>query len=300
LEVKNVIRQMSGNEVKALHYELLLKDILASAERLPPFPDVVWKVMALLRKTAPVQEIEHVIQYDPAITARVLMLSQSAFYGRKTRVSSLREAILVLGNQKLMQVVLTSCASRFFQKGANASESHERELWYHAVATAVTGETFARQIKHKKVLTIYTACLLHDIGKTVLSQYAKVYLHLRMDNSKLDGKELISAERRALGIDHQELGELIAQRWQFPKEVVEAIGHHHNPEDFSEDGDLATITYLSDKIVNDMDHEYAEVNPLEPAEDPVFVQWKIDREAIERLQNKIVDSMEGIQHFLNN
>jgi putative nucleotidyltransferase with HDIG domain len=295
-----VIRQMSCNEVKALHYELLLKDILATAEKLPPFPDVVWKVMSLLRKTAPVQEIEQAIQYDPAITAKVLMLSQSAFYGRKTKVSSLREAIFVLGNQKLMQVVLTSCASRFFQKSANGAETDERELWYHAVATAVTGETIARQIKHKKVLTIYTACLLHDIGKTVLNQYAKVYLHLRVANPKLNGKGLISAERKTLGIDHQELGELIARRWQFPKEVVEAIGHHHNPEDVKNDADLAMLAYISDRIVNDMDQEYAETNPLEPEEDLIFTKWNMDRAGVEKLQNKIVDSMEGIHHFLTN
>ena len=295
-----MIRQMSCNEVKALHYELLLKDILATAEKLPPFSDVVWKVMSLLRKTAPVQEIEQVIQYDPAITARVLMLSQSAFYGRKTKVSSLREAIFVLGNQKLMQVVLTSCASRFFQKTGKGSEGDERDLWYHSVATAVTGETIARQRKHKKVLTIYTACLLHDIGKTVLNQYAKVYLHLRVANPKLDGRGLISAERKTLGIDHQELGELIARRWQFPKEVVEAIGHHHNPQAVTHDADLAMVAYMADRIVNDMDQEYAETNPLEPEGDPVFAQWKLDSADIEKLQNKIVDAMEGIQHFLDN
>lgn len=294
-----MIRQMSCNEVKALHYELLLKDILASAEKLPPFPDVVWKVMSLLKKTAPVQEIEQVIQYDPVITARVLMLSQSAFYGRKTRVSSLREAIFVLGNQKLMQVVLTCCASRFFQTRANASDNDERELWYHSVASAVTGETLARQLKHKKVLTIYTACLLHDIGKTVLNQYAKVYLHLRVTNPKLDGKGLISAERKTLGIDHQELGELIARRWQFPQEVVEAIGHHHNPLAVRHEADLAMLTYVADRIVNDMDKDYAETNPLEPEEDQVFAYWKLNAAEVEKLQNKIVDAMEGIQHFLS-
>ncbi len=290
---------MSCNEVKALHYELLLKDILASAEKLPPFPDVVWKVMSLLKKTAPVQEIEQVIQYDPVITARVLMLSQSAFYGRKSRVSSLREAIFVLGNQKLMQVVLTCCASRFFQRRANGSDKDERELWYHSVASAVTGETLARQLKHKKILTIYTACLLHDIGKTVLNQYAKVYLHLRVTNPKLDGKGLVSAERKTLGIDHQELGELIARRWQFPKEVVEAIGHHHNPLAVRNDTELAMFTYVADRIVNDMDKDYAETNPLRPEEDQVFAHWKLNAEDVEKLQNKIVDAMEGIQHFLS-
>jgi putative nucleotidyltransferase with HDIG domain len=150
------------------------------------------------------------------------------------------------------------------------------------------------------VLTIYTACLLHDIGKTVLNQYAKVYLHLRVANPKLDGRGLISAERKTLGIDHQELGELIARRWQFPKEVVEAIGHHHNPQDVKHDADLAMVAYISDRIVNDMDKEYAETNPLEPEQDPIFTHWKLDSTDVETLQNKIVDAMEGIQHFLNN
>jgi hypothetical protein len=66
------------------------------------------------------------------------------------------------------------------------------------------------------------------------------------------------------------------------------------------DADLAMVAYMADRIVNDMDQEYAETNPLEPEGDPVFAQWKLDSADIEKLQNKIVDAMEGIQHFLDN
>jgi len=103
-----MIRELNEHEIRALHYELLLKDILAMAERLPPFSDVVWKVMPLIRKMAPIKEIEAVIKYDQAIAARVLALSQSSFYGRRSKVSSLQDAIRVLGEHKLVQVIMTA------------------------------------------------------------------------------------------------------------------------------------------------------------------------------------------------
>jgi HD-like signal output (HDOD) protein len=76
----HMLKPPSKHDIEIRRYELLLEDILATAEGLPPFPDIIWKVMPLLQKMAPVSEIEAVIKYDQAITARVLALSQSAYY----------------------------------------------------------------------------------------------------------------------------------------------------------------------------------------------------------------------------
>lgn len=292
-----MIRPMSHNEVKALHYELLLKDILASAEKLPPFPDVAWKVLSLIRKTAPVNEIENVIRYDPVITARVISLSQSPLYGRRHKISSLSDAIFVLGNQRLIQVIMASCAARYFYGGKAGAHVSERKLWEHSVATAVLGEMLAQGLKMKRVLTVYTASLLHDIGKTILNQYSRIFMQFQ--DGMLQGSAFVSAERSTLGIDHQELGEKIARRWRFPDEITTAIGCHHCPDQAKSDKDVTYVVYAANRIVNAMDEELARHSPLVPEEDPAFVHLGLSQSIVTHLQTRLTESLEGIQQFLS-
>ncbi len=295
---KTMIREMSGYEVKALHYELLLKDILTAAEKLPPFPDVVWKVMSLLRKMAPIKQIEEVIQYDPIIAARILRLSQSTHYSRRHKVTSLKDAILVLGNQKLVQVVMAACTSQYFQKKVTGNARDDRELWRHSVATAFMGEILSGQMKSKRGLTIYTACLLHDIGKIVLDLYARMYLQVDLDPIRHSGAQFIEAERRALGIDHQELGRIIARRWQFPREVASGIQFHHTPDRADSDREIAQHVYAANLMVNPMKDEA--ITPAELQEDPVFQGMGLSEDRILKFQDFLLKSMEGVELYLKN
>jgi putative nucleotidyltransferase with HDIG domain len=293
-----MVRELSDLEVKALQYELLLKDILAAAEKLPPFPDVVWKVMSLIRKAATPNQIEEVIRYDQAITARVLRMSQSVYYGRRRRVSTLQDAILHLGNNRLVQVVLAASASRYFQGPISGYESNERNLWEHSVSTAVMSERISSRLKHRKGLTIFTASLLHDIGKTVLDLYAQIYFHTTLQQLTQGGREFIEAERRAMGIDHQELGEIIARRWRLPNEVVTAVGCHHCPEKAVTNRDIAAIVYASDRMVTLMGSGNEEMEPFDPEGDHVFKVLGIDTRMMQALQTQVSEAMDEIRLFL--
>lgn len=293
-----MIRELSDHEVSALHYELLLKDIVATAEKLPPFPDIVWKVMPLIRNMASVEEIEAVIRFDQVITARILSLSQSAYYGRRSKVSSIHDAILILGGQKLVQVIMIACAARYYQGSVSGYNLNERELWEHSVAAAILSEKISRKLRLKKRLTIYTASLLHDIGKTVLDLYAKIYLHTSLNEITDDGVRLIDVERKALGIGHQELGEIIARRWQFPPEVVVAIGHHHDPDSASTDRDVVSVVYIANEMANAMARDGQVENPPRLDEDPHFIRLGIDRASIDQLQTDLSSDMEEIRQFL--
>ena len=89
----------------------VFKEVIASAEKLPPFPDVVRKVMPLIQQMVPVRKIEEVIRFDQAITARVLAIAQSAYYSRGRAIRSLQDAIMSLGQRQLMQVIMAACAA---------------------------------------------------------------------------------------------------------------------------------------------------------------------------------------------
>jgi len=291
-----MIRELCEHEIKALHHEIILKDIMTVAENLPPFPDIVWKVIPLLRKMAPIQEIESVIRYDQAIAARVLSLSQSAYYRRRHDVRSLQDAIIILGGQKLTQVIITACATRYFQGKVSGYELNERELWEHSVATAILAEVLARRLKQNKVLTIYTAALLHDIGKTVLDLYAKIYLETTLDRVKRGNMDIIEAERKALSIDHQELGKYIARRWQFPPEVVVAIAHHHSPLEAKSDQETASTIYVANRLAGAID--IPETMEILPKEDPVFKRLGVTHSIVKELQEKLNDAMGDIKQYL--
>jgi putative nucleotidyltransferase with HDIG domain len=294
-----MIRELNEHEIRALHYELLLKDILAMAEKLPPFPDIVWKVMPLIKRMASIKEIEAVIKYDQAIAARILALSQSSFYGRKTRVGSLQDAIRVLGEHRLVQVIMTACASRYFHSRSSGYDPEERQLWEHSVATALMGEMLARQLKHQKVLTVYTACLLHDIGKTVLNLYVKIYLGSSLSQMREAGMDLIESERRALGIDHQELGEIIARRWRFPSDVIVAIGNHHCPQKARTDQLTAAAVYAANQLVRLSKEEDKADEPFEPDKDEVLKGLGITPPMIEILKAQLSRDLGEVIHFLS-
>ncbi len=247
-----------------------VEEIMKAAERLPPFPAVIWKVTSLLRRMAPVSEIEAVIQYDQAIAAKVLALSRSVYYARRFAIGSLRDAIVALGDQQLTRVVMTACAGRYLESEISGYELREGQLWQHSVATALLAETAARRLGEKKVLTVYTAGLLHDIGKAVLSLYVKSYLDAILVRMSRKGLELLDAERDTLGIDHQQLGEMLAKRWRFPPEVIEGIGYHHCPTKAKAHQDIAAAVYVANRTATAMGFGCGMESLVESYEDDIF------------------------------
>ena len=246
------------------------KEILQAAENLPPFPAVIWKVTSLLRRMAPVREIEAVIKYDQAIAAKVLTMSRSAFYARRHAIGSLRDAIVAMGDQQLTHLVMTACAARYFESEVSGYELREGQLWQHSVATAVLAETAARRLGEKKVLTVYTAGLLHDIGKAVLSFYVKTYLDAILVRMSRKGQDLLEAERETLGIDHQQLGTMLAKQWRFPPEVIIGIGFHHCPEKANAHKDIAAAVYVANRTATAMGYGCGMESLVESYEDEIF------------------------------
>jgi len=277
-----------------------VEEIMKAAERLPPFPTVIWEVTSLLRRMAPAREIEAVIRYDQAIAAKVLTMSCSAYYARRHAISSLRDAIVALGDQQLIQVVMIACVARYFESDLSGYEVREGELWRHAVATALLAETAARRLGKKKVSTIYTAALLHDIGKVVLSFYVKTYLDAILTQMKRRGRGFLDAERETLGVDHQQLGEMIARRWSFPPEIVAGIGCHHHPNAAGSHQEVAAAVYAANRTATAMDVGCGEESLVQsgPEEDEMVKPLGMKPATVGRFWAEMVSLMDEIKELL--
>ncbi len=274
-----------------------LSEILAAAEKLPPFPDIIWRVTPLIRRMAPVAQIEEVIKYDQAITARILAVSQSSQYSRRGG-GSLREAITTLGDDQLLEVIITACASRYFTGNASGYDLREGELWEHAVSVGLLAEIVARRLGWKNTLTAYTAGLLHDIGKTVLNYHVKTYfkdiLALVRDNKK----SFLEAEREVLGIDHEQLGGIIAKSWRFPNDITTAIEYHHRPSEAKEHQPIASLIYVVNRMVSALGIGCGVDGFLQPNQDQAFLQLNITSRMVEEFLIELVEAQERTKQFL--
>ncbi len=276
-----------------------LDDLLRAVDKLPPFPKVVTRVIPLLRQMAPLDKIEAVIRYDQAITARVLAIARSPFYARRYKIRSLRDAIIVLGQRQLVEILLMACSAHYFRGRTPSYDLREGELWAHSVATALMSEIIAEQLGRRRVLTIYTAGLLHDIGKTLLDRQVPDYfdsIFLLIQQQKI---YFLEAETEVIGINHQDLGAIIAHRWNFPPEVQAGIRYHHNPLRAKKHQDVPAILYVANRLVNSIGIGASAGDFLQPDADEIIERLGITQEMIDSFQMKIIEALEEAKSLLH-
>lgn len=206
-----------------------VKEILARVDRLPAMPAVVQQILALLQDpNFSFSQLLETVRLDPGITAHVINMCNSPYYGLRQKVSSLQQALLLLGSQQLMEIILSGKMVGHFKKGQTGYRLARGELWQHCMATALLAQTLGERLKYPDQPTLFTAALMHDVGKLVLSEYVAQEFK-QIEQMVAMGQSFADAERQVLGLDHAILGGAVARKWNFPENIVAAIAFHHNP-----------------------------------------------------------------------
>lgn len=176
-------------------------------------------------------QIVRIVENDAVLTARILRVVNSAALGLRTQVSSVSRAVPFLGDQTIVGIALELCAAHLYQDALDGYESERGALWQHSLRTAIA----ARELATFTTVGVsadeaYTAGILHDIGKAVISTYLAGHTRdlLRATDTG-EVQDYLEAERRQLGTDHCEVGAELAARWNLPAPLCAAIRHHHNP-----------------------------------------------------------------------
>ncbi len=233
-----------------------LDDFINKVKHLPPAPRVLPELLALLRnEDVDTTKVVHVIAYDPSLTAAVLQLCNSAFYAPASRIGDLSQAVTWLGFRQVYQLVTAVIGSRTLGPAQKGYGIDKGELWQHAVATAVAAQLLARKVGDDESL-VFTAALLHDVGKIVLSEaLEQVYAQL-IEDSQHNQHSLLEAEKALLGVHHAEIGGRLLARWKFPDAIVNAVWFHHQPRGAAEHERLASLIYLGNLIAHFLGHSY--------------------------------------------
>jgi len=222
--------------------------ILKSIKALPPFPATVQKVMALAGDPdSSLTELAAVIRLDQAITANILRICNSAYFGLRRPVDNVGDAILHMGRKNVLRAVMAAGLSRYFRT-ARGYDVRAAELWEHAVAVALMSQICAAKLSGADDPRLFTAGVLHDIGKTVMGEFVLEAWQNIQDLVEKQKYAFLEAEEEVLGVNHAELGGEIARIWKFPDEILKAIAFHHRPDLLANGDTVPWIVYLSNQV----------------------------------------------------
>jgi putative nucleotidyltransferase with HDIG domain len=226
-----------------------LSRIMRQVKSFPGMPTTAAKLLPLLRDPdSSIARIEDLIKYDPGLTANLLKLTNSAYFGLPSRISSVRQAILLLGRKRLLQLVTTMCMSGLMKKSVPGYDLPQGGLWRHSVAVAVAADRLVLSLKISRADEVFTAALLHDIGKMILGDYVQEDLKSIQDMAA-KGISFEVAEYMVLGTNHADIGARILKSWSMPEELVHAVAWHHDPDQCRENCRLSDLVYVANIAV---------------------------------------------------
>jgi putative nucleotidyltransferase with HDIG domain len=238
----------------AVSPEERLKQRLSGISNLPTPPLVFTQISKLINDpNTSVKDVAAIMSEDAAMSAKVLRLSNSAFYGARSEINTIKQAVLVLGLDAVKSLVLSSSVFDMFKSHRLDAEFQEN-YWRHSLATAIAGRIVA---KFQKARTgsdpeaAFSAGLLHDIGKLIICCFMPDDHKRIMQYITEEGLSDCEAEARVVGYDHTLVGRMLAANWKLPQSIQAAIEFHHAPHlDGEEEDQYSPIIHLADYLAH--------------------------------------------------
>jgi putative nucleotidyltransferase with HDIG domain len=252
---------------------LLKKTIEKALQDLPALPAVVTKVLQETEHPdASAQSVERLIASDQALAMKVLKVVNSAYYGLSGQVTSLGQAVVILGLQQVRNLVLSVGAVNLFP--VQGPHGHERlkQFWLHSFGSAATAQMIgkAKGLNYRDVESLFLGGLLHDIGKLFLfANFTEIYDAL-MEHAETHGISIEEAEIEYLGLTHSQVGEEMAKAWKLPTILSDFIGSHEGP--FSAESDpMLMCVHVADFLTKGIYFAVPTNTRIEV--DPVALEW---------------------------
>jgi putative nucleotidyltransferase with HDIG domain len=225
-------------------------------KQLPPAPRILTELLVLLRRSdIDLSLVVDLIAYDPSLTAAVLKLCNSAYFGSSVPADNLYEAITRIGFYEAYRLVAAIVGSRTLSAPQKGYGLDSGELWRHSVTTAVAAQRIARHLGEDANVA-FTTGLLHDLGKIVLAQAMEGRYEQVVAQIQSQGQSFLEAEKALLGVEHAEVGGRLLHRWNFPSPMVAAVRFHHDPAQAQSAARLAALIYVGNAIAHYLGEAY--------------------------------------------
>ncbi|MBR1908388.1 HDOD domain-containing protein [bacterium] len=204
-----------------------IQRLINDLREIPAMPNVVMQAINLIKDpNASVKDLANIISYDQSLSAKVLTLVNSAYYGFSQQITSINRALALIGMVKAKNLIITIAMRPMFTKQS------DKELWKHSIRVAVGCEYFA---KHKKLLNSDEAFVLgfmHDVGKMIFNMKDPLFYETIKERVEA-GERPIDLENEYFGCNHTQTGIILAKKWQLPVLISNVMKYHHEPNESS-------------------------------------------------------------------
>ncbi len=229
-------------------------EIIECANALEPLPSSAVRLARLVgRETWDVDEVVETVSCDPALCGKLLRFANSALYGTPQSIGTVGQAVMRIGSANLLGIVI-GMSVRPLMTTANSHfyDDDDRNPWPHSLRASIAVEVLRGGPMGKSVPGLaFTAAIIHDVGKLVLARLIDPELTQRYRAAVANGCRSFEAELEILSAHHAEVGGVIAQHWQLPNDLVEAIAHHHTPT--STESVAARAVFLGEAVARDLE-----------------------------------------------
>jgi putative nucleotidyltransferase with HDIG domain len=264
---------------------------------LPSLPEVAVRVLEIVdNPRASASELSRAISLDPALTARVLRLANSALYGFTRRIGSTVQAVTVLGFSQVRSVVLTISILDIFSRQGRERIIPHRRIWEHSLACAVAARLLASRARLCPPEEAFVTGLLHDLGKIVLAAALPGEYQQALIRATAEQRRLVDAEMVVLNVSHAEVGRWVAEKWQLPQLLCEAIASHHRWQE--ELSGLARCLYAANVLVSTSQFGWTGNGRPVPLLDDVRQALSLDERATAALSTELAGQYAAAKQLL--
>jgi putative nucleotidyltransferase with HDIG domain len=276
-----------------------LKRVIARVEDLPTLPRTVLRITELVNDPrAAAKDLSIIITDDQVLTARLLKLVNSSFYAFPQRVSTVTGAIVLVGFDAIRNLLLTTSVLDLFPARSLKVRREQELLWDHSLGCAIGAKAIGAFLRHEKLEELFVAGLLHDIGKIVEMMFLPEEFNRVAERVRENGGLISAAEQEVLGCTHAEIGRLLAERWNLPVKLADAIALHHRPLEAGPYTLEASIVHLADILARALDLGSGGDRKIPPLDQAAWGLLKLKTAALDGIMAAMLTEFDDIRSFL--
>ncbi len=252
---------------------------------IPSVPLVLTRILQILSEdTSSAKELEDLIRHDPALSARILRLANSAFYSFRYDVKTISHAITLLGLKVVKSLAIGVSIFQSFTQGMRKEATLINGLWVHSFGTALLSqEIWTRCGDQREAEFAFLCGLLHDLGKVLFfknnaARYAEMYVARKGDH----GPDISALEQENFDIDHATIGAVLAKQWALPPDLALVIRLHHTP--LTSENHLVSAVSLADILAKTYEIGYDGDRIIPQDLDKILAQLNLGSEQFEQIR----------------
>jgi HD-like signal output (HDOD) protein len=274
--------------------ETIVRDAVRNVTALATLPEITTQIISTVENPrSSAGQLHKIISHDPSLSARILKVVNSAFYGVSGQIGSVERAIVLLGLTAVKNIAVAASLGQLFRGAKLGLDFSAKDLWTHCIAVGVTAREIAKKTKAANTDEYFLAGLIHDVGILVELQTWPEKIQIICSTVKSSDANFCDVERQILGVDHQALGKGLAEQWKFTRNCQLVAGFHHQPADLDEICPHVWAVHVADLLCCQNAQGFNLTGRGREIDPAAFSKLGIDESVIEQVKASMAENISG-------